>query len=121
MKIQSTCLICFNLIFFFLSINASAQTEEGWQASKQVVEKLSKERSEFNYVEEKVPAYKLPDLFISVDRTKINTPDLWNNFRRPEIIELFRKNVYGRVPVTPYEKSFKVVKLEKNAMDGSAT
>jgi Prolyl oligopeptidase family len=121
MKIQSTCLICFNLIFFFLSINASAQTEEGWQASKQVVEKLSKERSEFNYVEEKVPAYKLPDLFISVDRTKINTPDLWNNFRRPEIIELFRKNVYGRVPVTPYKKSFKVVNLEKNAMDGSAT
>ena len=120
MKIQSTCLFCSILILFFLSINASAQTEEGWQASKQVVEKLSKERSEFNYAEEKVPAYKLPDLFTSVGGTKINTPDLWNNFRRPEIIELFRKNVYGRIPVTPYKKSFKIVNLENNAMDGSA-
>jgi hypothetical protein len=35
MKIQSSCLICFLLILNFLSINALAQTEGGWQAPKQ--------------------------------------------------------------------------------------
>ena len=48
-------------------------------------------------------------------------PVLWNKIRRPEILELFRKNVYGRVPETPYEKSFKVVNEDKTAMGGTAT
>ena len=121
MKFRRSFRIAFASLLIYSQINtALAQTEEGWHASKQVVEKLSKETLEFNYFEEKVPAYELPDLFTSNDGMKINTSDLWNNVRRHEIIELFRKNVYGRVPVTPYKKSFKVVNLEKNAMDGAA-
>ena len=46
---------------------------------------------------------------------------MWNKERRPEILELFRKNVYGRVPETPYKKSFKVVNEDKTAMGGNAT
>jgi pimeloyl-ACP methyl ester carboxylesterase len=41
--------------------------------------------------------------------------------RRNEILELFRKNVFGRVPETPYQKSFKVVSTDKNAINGAAT
>ena len=54
-------------------------------------------------------------------RQKIATADDWKTVRRPEILELFRKHVYGRVPATPYQKSFKVVSEDPNAMDGAAT
>ena len=53
--------------------------------------------------------YTLPDPLTAADGRKIATADEWKSIRRPEILELFRKHVYGRVPATPYEKSFKVV------------
>jgi hypothetical protein len=40
---------------------------------------------------------------------------------RPEILELFRKNVFGRVPETSFEKSFKVISTDKKALNGAAT
>jgi len=98
-----------------------AQTNESWKASKETVEKLSKDRSEFNYYEEKVPVYTLPDVLTALDGTKVTTPQAWTEIRRGEILELFRKNVFGRVPETPYTKSFKVVNTDKNAMSGEAT
>jgi dienelactone hydrolase len=101
--------------------NAAAQTDTGWRASKQTVEKLSKDRSEFNYYEEKVPAYTLPDALTTTDGRKVTTPRMWAKERRNEILELFRENVYGRVPETSYQKSFNVVNLDKNTMDGTAT
>ena len=121
MKSLAAILIRFGLIVLFPWVNLEAQTVQGWQAPGKVVEKLSKERSEFNYYEEKVPPYTLPDLFTSNDGININSKDLWNNVRRPEIIELFNKNVFGRVPETPYKKKFNVVSLDLNAMGGMAT
>ena len=111
-------------VFFLLSLissNLFSQTGESWQASKETVEKLTKDRPEFNYSEEKVPSYTLPDVLKTVDGWKVANPDIWSKVRRPEILELFRKNVFGRVPETPYQKSFKVVNTDKNALDGAAT
>jgi hypothetical protein len=34
------------------------------------------------------------------DRTPVTTPDAWWNKRRPEIVEYFDAEVYGRVPGT---------------------
>jgi pimeloyl-ACP methyl ester carboxylesterase len=98
-----------------------AQKDEGWKASKETVEKLSKDRSEFNYYEEKVPRYTLPDLLTPLDGKKVTTPQSWSNMRRGEILELFRANVFGRVPETPYQQNFKVVNTDKNALNGAAT
>ncbi len=68
-----------------------------------------------------MPAYTLPDVLTAADGRKITTSDDWIRIRRPEILELFRKNVYGRVPATPYQESFKVVNEDSKAMDGAAT
>jgi hypothetical protein len=68
-----------------------------------------------------MPAYTLPDPLVAVDGRKISTAEEWKMIRRPEVLELFRKHVYGRVPLTPYEKTFKVVKTDPAAMDGAAT
>lgn len=67
------------------------------------------------------PAYTLPELLVGSDGRKVTTAQEWQTRRRPEILELFRHHVYGRVPATAYEQSFKVVNEDRNAMGGAAT
>jgi hypothetical protein len=68
-----------------------------------------------------MPAYTLPDPLLAPDGRKITTAEEWRTRRRREVLELFRKHVYGRVPDTPYEKRFKVVHRDPVAMNGAAT
>jgi hypothetical protein len=56
------------------------------------------------------------------DGTKVTNAGTWRTKRRPEILELFRKYVYGRAPkLEPKNMSFKVFDLERNALAGLAT
>jgi len=66
-------------------------------------------------------AYTLPDPLVASDGTAVKTAEKWKNARRAEILELFRTNVYGRVPTTGYEKSFEVTHEDPKAMNGAAT
>jgi hypothetical protein len=109
------------LVLCFTALNLGAQTNNGWQASKETVERLSKPGTEFNYSEEKVPAYTLPQVLITNDGMKVTDFSTWNSIRRPELLEMFRENVFGRIPETPYKRSFKVVTLDKKALNGAAT
>jgi hypothetical protein len=68
-----------------------------------------------------MPAYTLPDPLRAADGRVIASADEWRTLRRPEVLELFRKHVYGRVPVTPHETRFKVVRQDPHALDGAAT
>jgi pimeloyl-ACP methyl ester carboxylesterase len=115
------CSIMAMVILTFQVYTASAQSDNSWKASPQTVEKLSKERPEFNYYEEKVLSYSLPDPLTAADGSKVTKPEQWKKVRRTEILELFRENVFGRVPSTKYEKSFKVVNVDRKAIDGTAT
>lgn len=115
--------------FFFLgiyclsSINVFSQDirDQSWKANPKVVETASARNSGFNYSEEKVPYYKLPDVLKTVNGREVRSADRWNSVRRPEILELFRKNIYGRVPPTPYKILFTVINIDKNAINGAAT
>ena len=98
-----------------------AQTSESWQASSETVEKLSKNQPKFIYSEDKVPSYVLPEVLLNSSGVKITSSKEWTDSRRSEILELFRENVYGRVPETPYTKTFSVVNEDKKALDGAAT
>lgn len=109
------------IVTAFASSGLSAQTGESWRASRETVEKLSKGQTEFNYYEEKVPSYTLPDPLTDISGKKVKSAGKWTGSRRGEILELFRENVYGRIPETPYQKSFKVVSEDKNALEGAAT
>src|SRR4051812_33011425 len=44
------------------------------------------------------PWPNLPQMMMCKDRTPVTTPELWWNKRRPEIVEYFDAEVYGRVP-----------------------
>jgi len=64
----------------------------------------------------------LPDPLKTLDGRKVTSTKIWRAKRRPEILELFRKHVYGRAPVgRPKNLEFKVEKVEKNALGGTAT
>jgi acetyl esterase/lipase len=68
-----------------------------------------------------MPAYTLPDALRTLDGMQVTTADQWTRTRRPEILELFRSQVYGRVPATRYEETFHVVREDAQALGGAAT
>lgn len=64
----------------------------------------------------------LPDPLTTSNGDKVTTPSEWMEVRRPELLELFRENVYGRMPVKrPDSLHFEVTHTDPNAMDGKAT
>lgn len=67
------------------------------------------------------PGYTLPDPLRTVGGRHIKSTDEWMRFGRPETLESFREHVFGRVPDTKYQQSFKVVNEDRRAMNGAAT
>jgi hypothetical protein len=74
----------------------------------------------FLYDESKVTTYKLPDPLICFDGTKVDSSQLWINKRRPEILQLFEQEVFGRSPLMPIPTRFEVVEEAKEALGGQA-
>lgn len=111
-----------NLFFslILIIIPAMVMSQESWKASPELVKKLS-ESGGFNYNEDNVPAYTLPDALLTNDGKKVIHPDEWKKIRRPEVLAFFESQVYGKVPETKYKKKISVVKEDKNAMNGAAT
>jgi len=72
-----------------------------------------------NYDESKVPKYTLPDALVCADGTKVDSAKVWTEKRRPEILALFEKYVYGKAPgraaATKYE-----IEEDDDALDGRA-
>jgi hypothetical protein len=94
----------------------------GWKASAELVDELSKRRSETNYDERNVPKYTLPDPLAMADGATVSNARKWRTERRAEILELFRTHVYGRTPLgRPENMTFEVFDLERKALAGTAT
>ena len=74
-----------------------------------------------NYDEEKVGHFYLPDPLTMVDGAKVKTADDWKTKRRPEILELYRKHMFGRSPGRPDDLKFEVKSTKADALDGLAT
>lgn len=68
-----------------------------------------------------MPAYTLPDPLLTNDGQKVASADEWRKTRRPEVLELFREHVYGRVPATAFKQSFRIVREDPAALGGAAT
>jgi len=64
---------------------------------------------------------RLPDVLISTNGAKVTSAAMWRNTRRPEILELFRTHVYGRMPVgRPNSLKFEVLESARGVMAGAA-
>ena len=82
---------------------------------------LADTHSEANYDEAKIGPITLPPLLTAADGSKIATAADWTAKRRPEVIELFRKNVYGHTPALPDDIKFEVTATKADALGGIAT
>ena len=74
-----------------------------------------------NYDESKVPQYKLPDPLVLLNGEKVTDAKTWVSKRRPEILDLFKTQMFGTLPAVPRAMSFQITSTDKNALGGKAT
>ena len=64
----------------------------------------------YQYDESKVPSYELPDALTMKNGKKVKDVKTWERKRRPELLELFASEIYGKAPVgRPSEMHFKLL------------
>src|ERR1039458_10719738 len=73
-----------------------------------------------NYDEAKVPKYTLPDPLAMRNGERVRDAKAWTNRRRPEILEMYRSEVFGRSPAKPAKLDFEVASVDKAALGGKA-
>src|SRR5699024_12765593 len=75
---------------------------------------------DFNYEEDKVGTYELPELLITLNGKKVKNKADWENMRREEVIGLFQEHIYGKVPTDFDRIEFEVIQEDHTAMNGDA-
>jgi hypothetical protein len=66
-----------------------------------------------NFDEAKVTPYSLPDSLVLNDGQKVTSPKTWWKKRRPEIVEYFDREIYGRVPMNTPKVYWEVTSTSK--------
>ncbi|MDP3069259.1 MAG: acetylxylan esterase [Opitutaceae bacterium] len=75
----------------------------------------------FNYDEAKVPPYTLPDPLVLNDGTRVRDAADWRARRRPELLELFAREVFGRTPAgRPAGMHWETTAIDRSALGGKA-
>lgn len=59
------------------------------------------------------PCPELPKILVTEKGKKVTTPEMWWKIRRPEIVELFEREMYGRIPANVPHVNWKVEIAEK--------
>ena len=72
------------------------------------------------YDESKVPDYKLPELLTTFDGKPVEDVSAWESVRRPEILDVFREQMYGTIPEKQVNVEFNVHEKWNNVLDGLA-
>lgn len=73
-----------------------------------------------NYDESAVAPFELPQVLTTFGGKVITTKNDWETARRPEILEAFSREVFGRTPVDERPVRYEVVSEDRNAMEGTA-
>src|SRR5262245_33704143 len=73
------------------------------------------------YDEVRVPAYTLPNPFVLNNGSAVSDARLWNEQRRPELLEHFARSVYGRTPTDILHLRFEQRSIDATALGGAAT
>lgn len=74
-----------------------------------------------NYDESKVPQYTLPDVLTCNNGKKVTSAKRWEKKRRPELLETFVSQMYGRTPQDKIAVSYETLSENPNALNGKAT
>jgi hypothetical protein len=108
--VRMTCVSLFKWLRFLLLIGVA------FVISANQSDAATKENTD----ESRVPPYVLPDPLMAADGTRIKTADEWNAKRRPELLQLFETEVYGRAPQQKPELRFQIESENRDALGGKA-
>lgn len=79
-------------------------------------------KKDINYDEGKVGSFPIPDPLLCADGSRVSTAAAWTDKRRPELLHLFEREVYGRTPDAKLPGlRFAVLSEDKGALGGKAT
>lgn len=92
-----------------------------WKVSREFLDIQAAKVPWQNRDESKVPPYTLPDMFRLADGNRVRTAAAWEQQRRGELLDLFRREVYGIAPPKPDTLAFQIVESDPKAMGGKAT
>lgn len=82
---------------------------------------VAADRPGFNQTESAVPPYTLPDPLVLRDGTRIRDAATWRSRARPELLDTFAREVYGRTPAgRPAEMHWTVTSVDRAALGGKA-
>lgn len=73
-----------------------------------------------NYDENKANPYRIPDPLILRSGHAVKDAETWRTKRRPEILNDFLTEVYGRIPGNTPRVTWEVASTDTNAVDGTA-
>jgi hypothetical protein len=73
-----------------------------------------------NYDEAKVGDYTLPDPLVCNDGERVTNAETWFAKRRPEILEAYRAEIFGRSPAAGTNVTCNVWETATNALGGTA-
>ena len=71
-----------------------------------------------NYDETKVRAYTLPDPLKLQNGKPVTSPSVWWNKRRPELVELFSREMYGRAPANAPKVAWEIQGATQSEIGG---
>lgn len=74
-----------------------------------------------NYDESKVPEYTLPNVLLCQDGEVVTTKEMWEQKRRPEVLEMFTTYMFGKAPALKERLPYKIERVSKKALGGRAT
>ena len=94
-------------------------TNLGSDANGNPLRKALKTGHVSNYDETKTGTYTLPDPLVTSAGRPVRDANAWRS-RRAEILELYEKNIYGRIPPTAPKVTWQVAETDPKARDGAA-
>lgn len=134
MKSHLTCLGVASLLFFWRDAVAvtgagspaddfvAYQEKYPWTVSRELIAHGVPGSVPETIIDEAlVPAYTLPDLFVSQSGQSIATAVAWEGQRRKELLGLFETEVFGHAPPKPAKMAFEWVDRDPEALEGKAT
>ncbi|MFN7997300.1 MAG: acetylxylan esterase [Bryobacteraceae bacterium] len=81
---------------------------------------VAAQRPDVNYDESKVGSYMLPDPLTTRAGQHVRDTAMWNDQRRPEILEAFAENVFGHTPQKHIKATYELHPTDNHALGGKA-
>ncbi|ACU03719.1 hypothetical protein [Pedobacter heparinus] len=82
---------------------------------------LAQTKKDYLQDESKVENYTLPALLRLNNGKQVKTTKEWENSRRPELLKTFAEEVYGKTMASSAALPYRIVSVNKNALNGIAT